>query len=246
MLKTDIEQKRPTLMALSFMAALSLTLCAFEWKHSAKTYEVYVPVEDENEQFERDLDIQIVYEILAKAQAQPAPSRQESRSNRFEFTDRIEPMSTRPSSAEPLQPIKRIDKQVRGIKSPIQNGTNTSRKLSGLQPHEMPYVRSCAHIEDDIERFQCTHNALRQVVLDNFRAPSMSSMGEGETKVKVLFTIDSNGAITRVHSEEKVSAAMEREILRVFDKIPNMVPAVVQGRRVDVRFEIPIVIHRKS
>ncbi len=105
-------------------------------------------------------------------------------------------------------------------------------------------MRLCGHITDDIKRFQCTQMELKKHVVSNFRMPSSDQIEDLPKRVEVTFTIDKYGMIRNITPDKEYHSSLSSEIERVMTTIPEMVPATVSGDRIDVRFELPIVLKR--
>ncbi len=239
----DLESKRPTLFLLGIISALSFTLMAFEWKTEQKVYAFHTGIIGEVFTAERDL-LPVTIEQLKKQNTQIEPKQSTSRTNILRVvSDNMPVMDTgrdlgKLAMATPNRSVPR--NLERGLKSTSIKTTS----VRNLKAHELPYMRLCGHIKDDVERFQCTQMELKKHVVSTFRMPSTDQMSKLPKRVEVTFTIDKYGMIKDIKPDKEYQAVLASEIARVMESVPEMVPATVSGERIDVRFELPIVLER--
>lgn len=245
MKSNELENKRPTLFLLGMIAALSSILMAFEWRTEGRAIVEWDALEIDGVLIEPDL-VAVIIDVPEEktAPVAPAPASQ-STSHIIEVVPDAMPVLDRGTPAPVLALRKPINERPRSL-APVRSNTVAGpRSFKGLQPHEMPYLRKCGHITDDIERFQCTQMELRNYVGSTFRIPSIDELPDMPEKVAVKFTIDKNGNIIQVDSGQDDKRALDKEVIRVMEGMPEMVPATVSGQRVPVRFELPIRLERE-
>lgn len=245
MLRTDLENKRPSLFLLGLIAASSLTLTAFEWQYpdDMRNSQTDLPGEDDL-LIEVDMnDFIIEYERPKTKIIRPAATKKTNSfiiSNepikKLEIGKRIEPLTS------PLKKTKLNLEVKKTMSIPEPSGPVSVRNLA---IHEMPYTRDCGTIKDDVERFQCTQIALKNHIARNFKIPSLRDSPNIPNSIKVSFVIDEYGLIKDIRSKQEVDEALLKEIETVFSGIPNMVPAASDGQRISVRFEIPLTLLRQ-
>jgi hypothetical protein len=244
MLKSELNKKRPSLFLLGVIAACSMTLTAFSWQFERDDLTIYIPLEDESLLIEVDMaQVFIEREKMAFSPAQPEVKK---KSTSIIASDKPKEMSltkldNRPSS---IKPLKRMDTQDKVAQTLATASSPSSVSYRSLKIHEMPYLRSCGHLKDDVERFQCTQSEMRRHIATNFKVPPVDVVPDIPAKVFVTFIIDEYGSIDEVIPSEKINPVLLEEVIKVFTSMPEMVPAVSAGRKLAVRFEIPLAIQR--
>lgn len=82
---------------------------------------------------------------------------------------------------------------------------------------------------------------MQQFVVDNFnnKLTQCLSLSEGKYKIFTQFTIDETGKIINI----KVRAPhpkLEKEVLKMFKKLPQFIPAKHNGKKVKIQYSLPI------
>jgi len=62
----------------------------------------------------------------------------------------------------------------------------------------------------------------------------------GKQKIYVLFEIDKNGDITNINAKA-THKRLEKEAIKVINKLPKMIPGKQRNRNVGVKYTLPIV-----
>ena len=240
----DLESKRPTLFLLGVISALSLTLMAFEWRTPEKIYSITGSLEGETLIFETVLPDIVIEPYKPKQFTSQSQAARQSNSNILKVVPDDMPIMKRGPAMELLQLNTSERLSDRGLDRTVNRDLAATKSIRALQPHELPYMRLCGHINDDIERFQCTQMELKKYVVSNFRMPSKDQIKNLPKRVEVTFTIDRYGMITNVTPDKDYHSSLSSELERLMTNIPEMVPATVSGDRIAVRFELPIVLER--
>lgn len=82
-------------------------------------------------------------------------------------------------------------------------------------------------------------DALRKFLVRNLENPR--DMKEGEVaNVKVKFVVGSNGELQSFVTVQDGGNEFNREVMRVFKKMPNWVPGKSKGQNVSVFYTVPI------
>jgi len=245
MLIDPFEKKRPSLLLLGFIAASSLTLTAFEWRTPIDQLTVYDPIPTEEFKIESDLlHIQIEYKQPDVVVAKVPLTQQRSSSSQIQTVpDNMPMMTMTKSSAAVAKPLvtKHTKSLPASLSTPSPSGPVDMRSLS---VHELPYMTDCSSITDDVERFQCTQNSLKKFIANEFKIPSIDRLRDLPGRLVVEFVIDEHGVIRQIDPGKECAPALRDEIERVFASIPTMVAAASGGKRVPVRFSIPLRVER--
>ena len=240
----ELESKRPTLFLLGVISALSLTLMAFEWTSSRELIRKPVELGIETEFIEKTLAKIIIEQQQKDYSNNERQSQSLTQSNKFKVVPDNMPLMDKGPTLSVLKLKMPRRSAEKSLSRDMRNTYNATRSIRGLQAHELPYLRNCGHIQDDIERFQCTQVELRKHVVENFRMPSSDQIKDLPQRVEVTFTIDRFGLITNIVPDKDYHTSLTSEIDRVMGKLPEMVPATVSGQRIDVRFDLPILLER--
>lgn len=82
--------------------------------------------------------------------------------------------------------------------------------------------------------------AMMKFIANNVQYPQSAIQNMEQGKVYVQLVIEKDGSVTNVEVMRGVSEAIDREALRVVNKMPNWKPGEVNGKKVRVRQIIPI------
>ena len=87
--------------------------------------------------------------------------------------------------------------------------------------------------------------AMNQFIQENLKVPQIvQEMGKGGM-VYIHFVVDETGQISNVKGEGDVNSELLEEAIRVVNLMPNWIPGEQAGKKVAVRFTIPISVHVK-
>jgi len=226
---------------MGLIASTSMTLIAFSWNFPVEAHSVHIPLDQE----ELFLEIDLSHFILEEKKPIAMEQRRSRKSNQVIASDRpnitLSKMGKTSTAIRPLKVMNKVKSPERTLSTP---DLDMPVSLSTLRPHEMPYLRSCGHIKDDIERFQCTQFEIRKHIAAEFKVPLRRDVPTIPDKVNVTFIIDEYGSIAEVLSDETIDQSLLKEVIRVFKAMPEMVPAASSGRRIAVRFKVPVAIKR--
>ncbi len=118
-------------------------------------------------------------------------------------------------------------------------------------PDEIPFVLiedapvypGCEKVEKS-ERLACFSEKIQKHVRRNIKYPEIDMELGTEGKVFVLFKIDKDGSINGIQVKGP-SRTMEKEAMRIIEKLPKMTPGKQRGTPVRVPFSIPIIFDLK-
>jgi TonB family protein len=87
---------------------------------------------------------------------------------------------------------------------------------------------------------ECGISAMMQFLSENINYPETAvEMGE-QGRVFLQFIVEKDGSITNVKVDKGVSSTIDKEAIRVVQKMPKWNPGQVKGRNVRSKFRIPI------
>jgi protein TonB len=106
---------------------------------------------------------------------------------------------------------------------------------------EAPLFPGCKGTKE--EKKKCLQDQIQKHVNDNFNTGLASELGlpAGKKKVHVQFSIDKEGNITNVAARGP-HVRLEKEAVRVVEKLPKMIPGKQRGRPVGVKYTLPITL----
>ncbi len=95
--------------------------------------------------------------------------------------------------------------------------------------------------ENAIDKKKCFQDKIKEHVSKNFNKSITNGLGidSGNKKVYVQFIIDKNGTITKTRARG-LHKATEKEAIRVIQSLPKMQPAEHDGKKVNVKYTLPI------
>ncbi|MGV6830983.1 MAG: energy transducer TonB [bacterium] len=122
--------------------------------------------------------------------------------------------------------------------------------LSIIGVEQVPIYPGCEKYTTNSERRNCMSEKINRLVGRKFNADRLASVGiTGLQKVFVEFTIDKDGEVTNIKTftrNKKFESHLNREAIRVTEKIPSMKPGMQSGKIVPVRFNLPITVNIKD
>ena len=83
--------------------------------------------------------------------------------------------------------------------------------------------------------------ALKQWLSKRIRYPKAAEKQGIQGSVLVDFIVEKNGSITNVHIVRSIHPLLNNEALRVVRRMPRWKPGELKGRKVRVRFRLPVI-----
>ncbi len=95
--------------------------------------------------------------------------------------------------------------------------------------------------ENAVDRRKCFIEKVNAYIKDNFDMSMANTLNleKGKKKIYVQFTIDSNGIVSEVRARAP-HIDLEDEAMKVIRKLPEMKPSEHNGRKVAVKYTVPI------
>lgn len=217
------------------LAALSLTLVAFEWR-GGDAPPVRIPLGDDGE-FDPPEELPRVI-IIERQTAPPAP-KPRTRSNIIEIAepepiteviDHVDPGPEGPELPEgPLTPATELN-------SPETVETNMPMgwDMVGVRPYFMECLERSGKTRD-----ACTESRIEKHLQRRFKVPPGI---RGPLRTVITFEIDKQGRIGRLVCTPRVAKEVEAEVERVLRSLPEFVPGSQGGHPVAVYYRIPLSV----
>ena len=103
----------------------------------------------------------------------------------------------------------------------------------------VPVFPGCEDLQTQAERKECFNQKVQEHIKNNFKYPP-SALEMGITgKVYLQFVIDSNGRVTGIQKRGP-DKLLENEAVRIIASLPTVKPGEQRGKKVSVKYSIPI------
>lgn len=93
---------------------------------------------------------------------------------------------------------------------------------------------------DQMPEFKGGMDALMKYMGDNVTYPEKAKEEKIEGKVFVSFVVNEKGKVTQIKIEKGASELLDKEALRVINKMPDWTPGKHEGKNVNVKMHLPI------
>ena len=105
---------------------------------------------------------------------------------------------------------------------------------------QVPIFPDC---EEQVDPKKCTTSYISLHVHKNFNSAISKDLDlePGNKRVYVQFTIDKTGTITDVRARAP-HERLEQEAIRVITTLPQLIPGEQKGKKVSVKYTLPITI----
>ena len=105
---------------------------------------------------------------------------------------------------------------------------------------KIPIFKGCENLSNTESR-KCLDKKMSKLVRRHFNTGLASDLGlkSGKHKIRTQFIIDKDGRVTDVKISD-VHQKLQKEAKRVIDKIPEFTPGENNGKKVKVRYTLPI------
>ncbi|WP_400076379.1 energy transducer TonB [Winogradskyella sp. R77965] len=109
----------------------------------------------------------------------------------------------------------------------------------------VPTLKECADLETNKERKYCMTSFVNKHVGQNFNTKLADSLNPGKKRIFVHFKIDKEGNVKDIKARAP-SEALEEEVKRVLNMLPQFAPGKQKGKLVTVPYSLPIVFEVKG
>jgi|TARA_B110000259_G_scaffold184076_1_gene230408 protein TonB len=103
---------------------------------------------------------------------------------------------------------------------------------------DVPLFPGCEKVAKS-QRRKCFQEKIQKHIIDNFRYPEIAQEMGIQGRVFVQFMIGKDGRISGIRSRGP-DKNLEKEAVRIINKLPKMTPGKQRGRPVRVPFSIPV------
>ena len=102
-----------------------------------------------------------------------------------------------------------------------------------------PIFPGCEDLEGE-EQINCSQKGFLMSVYKNIRYPASARNAHIEGMILVKYTIDSDGRVKNAQIHRGIDEAMDREVLRVINDLPDWTPAIKDGQAVATDMILPV------
>ncbi|WP_299127390.1 energy transducer TonB [uncultured Winogradskyella sp.] len=112
--------------------------------------------------------------------------------------------------------------------------------VSFIKIEKVPVYPGCEKYNTNSKRKECMSNKISKLVRRKFNAEIANENGlKGVLTIQTQFTIDKSGNVTDIKTRAP-HPALEKEAIRVINKLPEMQPGVQRDKPVGVIYTLPI------
>ncbi|MCL6274866.1 energy transducer TonB [Muricauda sp. 2012CJ35-5] len=222
--KADVGKNSSLYFVIGLAAVLGLVYGAMEWKKydKANDYDISMNIEDQ-------LDEEVPMTEQIKTPPPPPPPAAPEVIEVVEDEEEVEETvieSTETSQEEEVMEVEEVE--VEEIDEDI------SVPFAVIE--DVPVFPGC---EGSSNKKQCFQDMMQKHIRKNFRYPEIAQEMGVQGRVNVIFVIQKDGSIgnIRMRGPDK---NLEKEAMRIIQKLPKMTPGKQRGRAVKVPFSIPI------
>jgi len=104
-----------------------------------------------------------------------------------------------------------------------------------------PYFKKCEYLKIQDERQKCFVEIFHEQFRKKLR-PNRKKIGSGEISFIIKFTINSDGIIEDISfpKSNDSTGELEKEITRVLNKMPKIIPAKKNGKFIGTSYSFPL------
>ncbi|MBS9460808.1 energy transducer TonB [Flagellimonas sp. 389] len=222
--KADVGKNSTLYFVIGLAAVLGLVYGAMEWKKydPDNDYDISMNIEDQ-------LDEEVPMTEQIKTPPPPPPPAAPEVIEVVEDEEEVEETvieSTETSQDEEVMEIEEVE--VEEVEEDI------SVPFAVIE--DVPVFPGC---EGASNKKKCFQEMMQKHIRKNFRYPEIAQEMGVQGRVNVIFVIQKDGSIgnIRMRGPDK---NLEKEALRIINKLPKMTPGKQRGRAVKVPFSIPI------
>lgn len=119
----------------------------------------------------------------------------------------------------------------------ISNLNSNRAKIKKHVHHKKHNDEKVYEVVEQMPSFPGGQEALMTYINHNIKYPEEDC---GQGRVTVSFIVEKDGSITNATIRRSVDPAFDREALRVVSSMPKWIPGKNNGRKVRVRFNVPV------
>ena len=217
--KADLESKRNTFLLVGLVAALGITLLAFEWTTKPSKAESLGSIQ--TAEVEEEI-IPITREQEVKPPPPPPPPKVVEVLNivddDVEIEDELE-----------IEDSEADDETVIDVAPVIETAEEEEEEEAQV-----------FFIVEDMPEFPGGDLALRKYIANQIKYPVIAQENGIQGKVYVTFVVGKTGKVSNASIARGVDPSLDKEALRVVNALPTWKPGKQRGKPVNVSYTVPI------
>lgn len=237
--RKQLEKFSTIFSQLGLVLALFIVFVSLEYQTEQKEVGFVDPC-DSNEIFEIDITRMPVF-----VKEEAVRVKEQQKQTKIVLLDEIEPVVEEPKVAVVIDPvvkpqkIKKSDIIEKKIDEEIDEEDDPKPVIMSLVS-KIPVFEGCENLSEEEGR-KCFDKKINKLVSRHFNTGLADDLGlkNGKHKIYTQFVIDKTGKVVDVKVGTK-NTGLELEAKRVVDKIPNFTPGERNGKKVSVKYTLPI------
>jgi len=217
-IKADLENKRNVFLMLGLVVALGVTLLAFEWTSKPSKADSLGSIQ--SQEVEEEI-IPITREQEIKPPPPPPPPKVVEVLNIVEDDVEIED-----------------ELEIEDSEADDETVIDVAPVISAEEEEEE--TAEVFFIVEDMPEFPGGELALRQYIAKQIKYPVIAQENGIQGKVYVTFVVSKDGSITNAGIARGVDPSLDKEALRVVNRLPRWKPGKQRGKAVNVSYTVPI------
>lgn len=215
--KAEIESHRGTWLLMGFIVVLAFMFVSFEWAQYDKQIDTTGIIRG------MDFGTDVGPVILPVTPPPPPP-----------------PVA---STTDVLAIIDNNSVEPEGTVAPTENlGAGVTAGYIPLEPDEVaPVEIVIVDFAEIMPSFQGGVSALNAFLAKEIKYPAISIENGAQGRVIVQFVVDIDGSITNAQVVRGIDPHLDKEALRVINKMPKWSPGKQGGKAVRVKYTVPVV-----
>ncbi len=244
-----LRKNRSINMKIGFIVALSAVFMAFNWT----TYDRTILEEEYNNELNDFPDVEMIRTPRKEKVVLPPPIVKPSTNIMEEdipeeFTEEPEPklietkITTNAKVVEaPVAPILKPRKQTAPPPAPKIEEPEEEDLEPILIADQMPRFPGCEDLGQDKKAIeQCAQKEMLEFIYKHIKYPTIARETTIQGTVVGSFVVEKDGSISDIEILRDIGGGCGKEVIKVVEKMPKWVPGKQKGRKVRVRYRIPV------
>ena len=158
--------------------------------------------------------------------------------------EKLEPPPPPETKVVDILEIVKNDIEVADNVSTVAEDMNVTRDIVWIPPvvETETVVEDIIHVSVEVmPEFPGGTAALMKYLGSNIKYPTISQEAGSQGKVIVQFVVDKDGAISNPEVVRGIDPYLDKEAIRVISSMPKWKPGVQNGKKVRVKYTVPVV-----
>lgn len=140
-------------------------------------------------------------------------------------------------------PLATLLLMVSNIEAIARNAKKTAQSPEALLENKsstMPADTTVFDVVEQMPQYPGGVNALMNFLSNNIKYPERAAKNKVQGRVIVMYVVDQEGNVTNTQVIRSVSPELDEEALRVVKAMPKWIPGIQHGKKVSVKYTLPI------